>query len=456
MSPHPLLQVPGGRALLVSVALLVIAAPHSPEDPAGEDPAVEAAEHAPTSAEIAAWQVLREMRVKPLPPLDEIAPRLAAVSGTCLPALLEILETRAVPGHGEIAAQQLSIYQEDLILEAFRLVGTERVLALAALRWEQTGTARARASAIRIAGATGDLAQIERILTLASRGPSQDHPDFLHSALERALCELLERNPQVQEHLNTYWRGISHDVLPDVIRAVGSTGDPRGAELLSEVIQWRQDLAVIAMAQIPRTGAPDSLEACADLSRAIRSYLDPHHTNACQAAVLALGELRDNASIPALIGLLEADSAGLRHDVRRALGSITDLRFPESPAIWKAWYEEESRWGQTHLNRVIGLLDSRDDEKIAEGLREASLHSLHRHELSAAIFPVLEHDDANYRVQACRMLGKLDSPVSIPSLIERLDDREVEVRESALEALRGITGRDLPLDGDAWATEYGH
>lgn len=439
-----------GRIVVTGLALLAGAVPGSSAVTVDDPPAAATEEALPTPAELATWRILREMRVKPLPPLEEIAPRLAAVAGASLPSLFGIMETRSIPASEGSEAQMLSEYQEGLILAAFRHLDAARVLAVATTRCEPAGSPRACANAIRIAGAVGDATRIPKIFAWAAIGPGGERPKFMHAAVEEALTELLRRDPRAMQHVSTYWRGFPDDFMPDVVRAVGAAGDAGEAEFLGEVIRWRYDLALAALAQFPRLAMPDSLDARTELANAVRPYLEPHDPMACQAAALALGELRDHESIPALIELLEEEGAGVRANARSALSRITGLSFPASSRIWGEWYAEETRWGRARLGSVMHMLSSESEQRVAEGIREASKHPLFRHELSTAILPVLDHRQARYRDMACRMLGQLDSPVSIPALVDGLEDRDEKVRESALRALRRVTGRNLSPDREDW------
>ncbi|MEW6071023.1 MAG: HEAT repeat domain-containing protein [Planctomycetota bacterium] len=309
-------------------------------------------------AEVAQWAILREMRVKPLPPLDEIAPRPAA------------------EGRGG--------------------------------------------------------AEISR-------------------AVEGGVAEILARDPAAYERLVLLQRETPDALLPAVVRTVGAPRDDRGLEFLGDVIGWRSQFAGPAIAQVSALGASDSLARNESLARLIRPYLDPESVELCPAAALALGELRDVEAVRPLLDLLENGAPGVRANALWALRRITGLSFPAEPATWRVWFEEEEEWALRSMASVIRALESPDEGEIAAAIQAASYHPLLRHELSEALGRVLDHPRAGLRALVCRTLERLASPVSIPPLIERLEDHDDAVRGSALHALQEITGRrDLPPDPAAW------
>ncbi len=421
--------------------------------PSGADAASAAsADEPPHPADVATWEILREMRHKPLPPLDEIAPRLASRARGRIATLFDVLVTRRVPGSNDVPPQALSVPQRDLILEAFRRFDRSPVLREARRQVESSDTFLSRASAIRAAGAVGDGDDVAWILALPppllEKGPAK----IVHLAVEEALAEILRRHPSSHDRLHLLWQGTSNELLASVVRAVGSAGDPRGYELLGDVVSWRAELSNLVFAQVPRIGPSDSHEANAELCDRIRPFLDPEDATTCQAASLALGELGDLQSVEILIELLQAESPGLRSNALWALQRITGFSFPESHETWSVWFAEEMGWARKEKARVVRHLASRDDRDVVEAIRIASRHPLFRHELSEALCGVLSHGRARLRGLACRTLERLSSRTAVIPLVERLDDRDDGVRDSAWSALKGITGRDLPLDQTAWLT----
>lgn len=69
------------------------------------------------------------------------------------------------------------------------------------------------------------------------------------------------------------------------------------------------------------------------------------------------------------------------------------------------------------------------------------------------VAPLLHDADIFIRMAAARVLGDLASPVGVDPLIDALGDVEAAVRESAIDALRRITKRDLEFDPQASESE---
>lgn len=442
--------------ILALPAILVSSLSAQAERPVAAPPVQDSTERAdedktpPHPLDVRMWEILREMRIKPLPPLEEIGPRLAKSSGGRIATLYDALEAGKVPGAGGIPAQALSIYQRDLILEAFRHLDPRFVIGEARRRVATPDLPAARRSAIQAAGAVGDASSLAWILNLTSDPKAKGADKALEAAVEDAFAEILQRDPTAHERLQSLWRQVPFDLRPAVIRAVGEAGSPRSFDLLSEMLAWHGEHAALTIAQIPRIGASDSFEKNTELCDHIRPFLDPADPGLCRVATLALGELEDLRAVPLLIELLGDESARLDENVVWALRRITGLSFPASQEIWSFWLESEMTWARRHKVRVVADLGSVDEELLVVAIRDASRHPLFRHELSGALCGVLTHGRARMRALACRTLQQLSSPVAAVPLAERLEDRAEDVRTAAWEALQSITGEKLPPDQYAW------
>jgi len=212
----------------------------------------------PHPADARTWKILREMRSKPLPPLEEIGPRLATECGGRIATLFDMLETGRVPGAGGVPPQTLSIPQQDLILDTFRRLDPLFILGEARRRVAMPDLPATRLSAIRAAGAVGDESEVAWILDLASELTDESSKKLAPKALEAALAEILVRDPNAHDRLLSEWRRLSTDQLVASIQAIGEARMPRGLVTLCEVLSWREDLADLAIAQIPLICASDS------------------------------------------------------------------------------------------------------------------------------------------------------------------------------------------------------
>ena len=421
-------------------------ASHAPAQASGDDPEAVM----PHPQDLAIWGLLREMRVKPLPPLAEQAPRLAPLARQRLDTVFTILEERSVPGFAEISAQALSLPQEDLIIEALRMMSATTVLGEAARRVDLAPSARTRANAVRIAGAVGSADELWWMFELVGKQKEVIGSKAIQRAVESGVTDLLTRNPAAFGQLLAVQREVPSELMPALLRAIGATEDARGLTVLGEVISWRSEFAGHAISQVPRLGASDWPETNERLSDRIRPFLNPDDPELCQSAALALGELGDLRCVSALIDLLEEDAPGLRRNAGWALRRLTGLAFPDIQTTWSTWFQEELKWARRDKARVLDRLESLDDTEVIAAIQDASYHPLFRHELSEALCAVLGHPRPRLRILACRTLERLSSPVAVLPLVDRLEDRDEEVRAAALLALRHITGRELPGSTPAW------
>jgi HEAT repeat protein len=87
---------------------------------------------------------------------------------------------------------------------------------------------------------------------------------------------------------------------------------------------------------------------------------------------------------------------------------------------------------------------------VLQSLQEIGDHRYERHRLAQAVMRGLERREPGVRDLAIRTLERLGSASATPDLVRLLEDPEPGIAEHAWQALRAITGRDLPLDAEAW------
>ncbi len=104
---------------------------------------------------------------------------------------------------------------------------------------------------------------------------------------------------------------------------------------------------------------------------------------------------------------------------------------PSRPDWWSHVAELRSQNSGTRWQAVTALGES-GDPAVAEYLA-----------------PMLKDPDIFVRMATARVLGDLEAPIGIPSLIDALEDPEASVREAAVVALRSITQREHRFDPTA-------
>jgi len=410
-----------------------------------------------TAEERSAIALLRELRKKERLGDEELCARLAVAGERLFPLFSQLLERRAIPpladatglAGGEV--QVLSEVQEHVILLA--IANLEREFVLARLPGAAALTPaepRQRLAAIGCVGAVGRGNDFPLLFELAlAPGESEVARPFA-SGLRRAAASILRRDERAAEQLVTLRRITPRALLPILVAAVGEARSPRGLAYLSELVAWNDDLVVEVMSQVCQVGR-SSDEALNDTMRVrLRPYLDEESPGACRAAVRALTTLGDLDSIGALVTLLGSEDAGLRENALWALRELTGLKLSASQETWARWHQAELAWYLRSKSRDFQHLRSNDLAESASALRELRTHPLARAELRTTLPELLRHRWPAMRAQACSTLAELGASEAVPRLVWSLEDSDKDVARAAHDALRKLTGENLPLDASCW------
>jgi|GEM_PF-5562531 len=217
---------------------------------------------------------------------------------------------------------------------------------------------------------------------------------------------------------DTFCRTLTSDVNPTVrakaAEALGKLGNPTFTPILLDALADRSPLVrhtvIQSLGKIGSTAAIPALIAT----------LTEENSELSTAAALALGELRAEAAIPALLQTLTAPTPSIRSSGAAALGQIGS---PTAvPALLAAWQIESDSTAIAQIIDALAAIMARDDtsnqqiQTIAKQIVTRSTNS-------------------KLRQSAVILLGKIALADSIPDLLELLKDPDINVVQSAIEAL---------------------
>jgi hypothetical protein len=400
-------------------------------------------------AERAALDLLRSLRAKERPADDVLASQLAEAGESLLPLLFQVLAQRSVPAHDGSESQKLSEIQEHVILLAIGLFDRERTIAHVSSELLRSREPAVRAAALGCLGAVGRANDLPALFELALAAEEQALAPRLEAGLRRAVASILARDPRAFAQLLALRRVTRPELVRTLLCAVGDSRDGRGLEYLSEVAYWNEDLVLDVMTQVRQVGPCGDETINTGLKNRLRPYLDADQPGHCRAAILALTALRDFEAIGPLIELLACDCQGIREGALWSLRTLTGLGLSTRES-WARWHQSESAWLLREKGPAFRRLRSNDAAQAAEALRAILPHPLARDELCAALPDLLRNRWPAVRVLACRSLADLAAKDAVPKLVWALEDPAPEVASAAHEALRTLTGLDLPRDPAAW------
>ena len=422
-----------------------------------------------TKSERAVVEALREARSEAYE-LGEVPEaleqRLVATAGSQVSVytfLLELLAERRIPALEEQPVQVLSLVQEELVLAAFthgdsKTVQRARRSFLAELeaRAKEVGPLAeldpaGRDAVIVVTGVMGQGADVELLFDLAPASPRFGGP------FEVALGRLLQADPEAHERLRSRWMGASPDSLPACLRAAAAGGDRRALLFLEDVMRWNSELRVDVASKVQALGRAYNDEVNTSLGWYFEDLIDPADSRASKAAAQALGALRHEPAIPALIEAMEYEVGTLlglskpaRESVLWALRSITGLSFPDDPAMWRVWLDSEQKWLENDAPLLFARLEDENPAVVADALRLLSRRRLGRDEIAERCAVVFERDDLQLAKIASGTLIQLGSLRAVKGLYWALEEQSEDVGVEAWHALVAITGLDLPCDADIW------
>jgi len=218
------------------------------------------------------------------------------------------------------------------------------------------------------------------------------------SGVRRSAAEALGKlkDPRAVEPLI----GALKDEYPlvrwSVAEALGELRDPRAVEPLIKALKdkyWRESAAKALEKINPKWRETEEAKKWVPV---FISDLKSKSLGIREAAVYALGELKDPRAVEPLIEALKDKDSGVRRSVAEALGKLKDPRAVEP---------------------LIGALKDEDwygRESVAEAL------------------------------------GELGDPRAVEPLIKALKDKDLTVRHYAAEALRKITGQHFGENAEKW------
>ena len=130
--------------------------------------------------------------------------------------------------------------------------------------------------------------------------------------------------------------------------------------------------------------------------------------------------------------------------------STTGLALGRDKARWEEWLEGEREWWETESRREIGSLGSQNSEKVLRVINTLASHRIYRDAVTQGLLPRLKDTNPRIRLATVQALLQLGSPDAQRPLIDALPDDDQAVCQAAHEALKTMSGLDLPPDPTAW------
>ncbi len=359
----------------------------------------------------------------------EVAPQLLdfwseAIENDCAPFRREVLRTAAAEfGRAPLLPLLPSLSRPE--------VSSAR--RLAALDW---------------LGVVGNSNDLESVLALAMTD-EQGTPLALE-ILRGSLQEILGRDARAFSVLGGAMRGFSLATVDACVQAVGRDGSALALSWLAEQLDSDRGIDLLLLSTIEELSRQVLLRADAKVSERVRRMLWSDDPQVLRKAALAVGKLEDFEAAERLIELLDHEQSCAREGAQRALALLSGFALPPDGEAWMAWYTSEVRWFDEEYDSLVRKLEEGGRAEAVHALLAIGTHRFDRHRMAVDIARALERPEPEVRQLVCKTLLALNSPLVLSELVLALDDPAPKVVDEAWKALRGITGKDLPQQAEAW------
>lgn len=305
-----------------------------------------------------------------------------------------------------------------------------------------------RVTALRVLGSQRTAAGLGLFLELCLEcGEELAHPTVRLPAVE-ALRSLLTADDETLGKLEGPLLAAPPMLQTMACEALAGCGRADTVRLVTQLFGREPELDLAALEALATLGARYAWVVGDPVSARLRTVLERGDPRLRNAAARALGRTRDVQAVPQLIACLSTPD--LARAAEWALREITGERRPQGEAAWQAWLERERAWAEEEAERHLACLDPRREASVTSAIRALLAHPLERERAASALASVLGDYEPGLAVTACGALAQLASRRAVPSLAELLFVKDSAVRSAAWQALRTLTGADLPAEPRLW------
>lgn len=286
----------------------------------------------------------------------------------------------------------------------------------------------------------------------------------LRGAFEDALATLLVSDSDSWSRLRAPLERLRPDLLSIAANVVMQTRRPEGIAVLVRLLGRDLHLDEELLPTLAELAAQNAWRA-SPITEHVRAYLDHERSELRVAAVQALGRLAPTTRrtsggagrplntqlLHELIGMTDDPDALVARAAHEALRRCCRAQGPKDAAAWRDWLAAEEAWWIREQERLAAALTSEDPAGALAAVRELGTHPALAAEIAPLLTQALARDETACALAACAVARELGVARSVPALEPLLFDTDEAVQSAAWDALRELTGADLPRDGLAWS-----
>jgi len=385
---------------------------------------------------------------------DAVTRRLAALGAPAAPALVALVEGTGLElllGEGEEPV--LLLVPPDRVstvaLGALARLPEEAVIvALKGLLQARPG-AESRAVALRILAARSSARALGLVFELLRASELELASPSLRAHARAALRAPLGRDPVAYLRVQEELQNAPLFVLLVLGEALAECASEDAVEAMEGLLGRDALLDLALIDSLAQAGTLRPWRIGAEVAGTLEALLAEGTTARRVAAASALGRLARPDSVARLVPLLESAQPELRGAALDAISACARHARFEDRETCLAWLSQENTWWRESGQARVSALAS-GEASPGEALRELYAHPLARSATAEALLTDLEHEDPARRALVASALGQLGVREHVPDLVPLLEDADPTVRKASAQALRKLTGVELPPERPLW------
>lgn len=409
-------------------------------------------ERIPSAAESTVWNLLLPPAKGARPDPGEIAQKIARLGRDAIAPSIGILLGLVPEPESETAPHPDAVEaRREILLGALRRLPASAVLEELRQHASEDKSVDERLLVVHILGEIGGGPALDLLLGIVTRlDPIQWMRTYVQEVIEGAIATVLQRDAGQLKRVAVALAGSDARCGPILVRALGRAELPAALPVLVRALGRDVELDLAVAQELVHIVSNSFGELSNEDMGRLRDLLDATDARLVRGGAAALARLGDEESCGRLVALLSDDDALTASTAHWGLKQLSGVDLPADAEAWARWHEREREWFDSAFPALSEAIAAGDADGLMSPATDALTHPLFKHRIAAALTPLLESDNAILGRLACSVLGQLGSRSCIPRLVACLEAEDDALRALAWNALRSITGMQLPQDAKSW------
>ena len=385
---------------------------------------------------------------------DLLVRRLTALGAGAAPALFGLVTGDSLAEFlGETEADAWLCSPDRVgALALTTLAGLPEIPVRACLRAEasQHPELHVRVAALNVLGHQASAGGLTLFFELLAESGDELELRSVRAAAAKALGAILRADSQAGRALEGPLLAATLAQQRLMCEALAASGRAEACPLLQKLIGRDPELDLTVLESLAELAERFPWRLSENTMALLRACLEHQDARLRAAGARALGRARDVTAAPALIAHIADTDADTARAALWALRAGTGNTRSTTGEEWQAWLESERVWWKRNGKAQVERLAQGDTTHLAQTARDALRHPLARRPVVEAMLAVLSALEPGAKSLACTTLAELGARHAVPVLVELLFEEDASVRNAAWNALRRLTGEELPAEPRLW------